>query len=207
MASLPSALASVPWNHNSHYYDFILSRLPTSRGKALDVGCGEGDFAVMLGPHCEEVDAIDLDHWAIQFAREHYADLDHVRFHLGSFLQYPFRDSHYDFICMISSLHHMNLEKAIAKATDLLRTGGVLFILGCYRESGLTDFIYGSAAIPLNMIYSLLRGPKQEGVIEMVTAPATSTMGQIRKEMHRLLPGHVFRRHLFWRYSVEWRKT
>ncbi len=207
MASLPSALASVPWNHNSHYYDFILSRLPTSRGKALDVGCGEGDFAVMLGFHCEEVDAIDLDQRAIQAAREHSADLDHLKFHLGSFLHYPFCDSHYDFICMISSLHHMDLDMAIAKATQLLRTGGVIFILGCYRESGLVDFIYGSVAIPANLFYCLFRGSEKKDAIEMVTAPATCTISQIRKEMHRLLPGHVFRRHLFWRYSVEWRKT
>jgi SAM-dependent methyltransferase len=207
MASLLGALASVPWNHNSHYHDFILSRLPTSIGKALDVGCGEGDFAVKLGFHCEEVDAIDLDQRAIQPAREHYADLDHVRFHLGGFLNYPFCNSHYDFICMISSLHHMDLEKAIAKATQLLRTGGVIIILGCYRESGLIDFIYSFVAIPANIMYSLFRGTKKEGAIEMVTAPATSTISQIRKEMDRLLPGHAFRRHLFWRYSVEWRKT
>jgi ubiquinone/menaquinone biosynthesis C-methylase UbiE len=117
MASLSSAQFSAPWNHNSHCYDFIISRLPASRGKALDVGCGEGDFAVMLGFHYEEEDAIDLDQLAIQAAREHYADLDTVRFHLGSFLEYQFCDSHYDFISMISSLHHTDLEIAIDKAT------------------------------------------------------------------------------------------
>ncbi|MCP9836396.1 class I SAM-dependent methyltransferase [Cyanobium sp. N.Huapi 1H5] len=207
MASLPSALASVPWNHNSHYYDFILSRLPASRGKALDVGCGKGDFAVMLGFHFEEVDAIDLDQRAIQSAREHYAGHDNVRFHLDSFLKYQCCDSQYDFISMISSLHHMDLEMAIAKATQLLRTGGAIFILGCYRESGLIDFICGSVAIPANMIYCLFRGSEEKDAIEMVTVPATCTISQIGKEMHRLLPGHVFRRHLFWRYSVEWRKT
>ena len=101
----------------------------------------------------------------------------------------------------------MDLEAAIAKATQLLRTGGVVFILGCYRESGLIDFIYGSVAIPANLINCLIRDTDMNDAIEMITAPAMCTISEIRKEMHRLLPGHVFRRHLFWRYSVEWRQN
>jgi hypothetical protein len=101
----------------------------------------------------------------------------------------------------------MDLEIAIAKATQLLRTGGVIFILGCYRESGLVDSIYGSVAIPAILIYCLIRGSEEKDAIQMVISPATCTISQIRKEMNRLLPGHVFRRDLFWRYSMEWRKT
>jgi 2-polyprenyl-3-methyl-5-hydroxy-6-metoxy-1,4-benzoquinol methylase len=49
------------WNHNSHYHDYLLRRIPTKIDRALDIGCGLGLFARKLAQRAEVVDAIDVD--------------------------------------------------------------------------------------------------------------------------------------------------
>ena len=49
------------WNHNSHYHNYLLDRLPSKIDRALDVGCGLGVFASKLAEKAKLVDAIDAN--------------------------------------------------------------------------------------------------------------------------------------------------
>jgi 2-polyprenyl-3-methyl-5-hydroxy-6-metoxy-1,4-benzoquinol methylase len=47
------------WDHNAHYHGELLRRLPASIDRALDVGCGAGEFARLLAARARNVDAVD----------------------------------------------------------------------------------------------------------------------------------------------------
>src|SRR5688500_4071077 len=36
------------WDHNRHYHPFLLRSLPARRERALEIGCGTGEFARLL---------------------------------------------------------------------------------------------------------------------------------------------------------------
>ena len=49
------------WNHNTHYHEQLLRAVPRPCRRALDIGCGVGQFARRLASVVEHVDAIDLN--------------------------------------------------------------------------------------------------------------------------------------------------
>ena len=50
-----------PWNHNEHFYGWILRNLPDRRQAAVDVGCGAGVLAGKLAFRFAHVTGIDGD--------------------------------------------------------------------------------------------------------------------------------------------------
>jgi hypothetical protein len=36
------------WDHNRHYYAYLLSHVPEGCGSALEIGCGTGSFTRLL---------------------------------------------------------------------------------------------------------------------------------------------------------------
>ncbi len=57
---IPRRPQATYWDHNAHYHEFLLQRLPARPGRALDVGCGTGAFARRLAQRAEAVDAVDV---------------------------------------------------------------------------------------------------------------------------------------------------
>lgn len=52
------------WDHNSHYHRYLLNQLPSTIARALDIGCGYGEFAAHLAQRAAQVDVIDVSQWA-----------------------------------------------------------------------------------------------------------------------------------------------
>ena len=107
----------------------ILSSLPRTGGTVLDLGCGEGDLAVMaasLGQGSEWI-GLDLRPEAIETARTRFPDL---RFMVASADDVPLADASVDVIIarvLFSSLPSTRLEAAVAAEIGrLLRPGGWL---------------------------------------------------------------------------------
>ena len=96
--------------------------------------------------------------------------------------------------------------------------GGVLVILGVYRQSALTDYAVGLAAVPINVAVRLAVAAwetakttrtghaRAQQPVRAPVRPAQMTLGQIRKEA-ALLPGCVVRRRLFRRYVLVFRPS
>ena len=194
------------WNHNVHFHSYLLRQCPATIFRALDVGCGLGVFTQRLAERAEVVDAIDADSTVVTEAVRGSA-APNVHYFAADFLKTDLPEDAYDVIVAIASLHHMNLEAALTKVRRLLRSSGTLIILGFYREETLTDYAYSAISIPLNHLYlTWHRSPKRNSTTTVPTRSADLSLDQIKAQANLILSGFQLRRHLFWRYSLIWRK-
>jgi SAM-dependent methyltransferase len=190
------------YNHNKHYADLLLPQVPSDCRSALDVGCGDGSFARLLADRFSTaVTGIDLERAMIEQART-LAEARSIRFVAADFLQYAF-DERFDFIAASASLHHMPFEQALVKMAALLHPGGVLAVLGLFREVGLADRAVALVAAPVNICYSLRRGWVSSGA---PIKPPDMSLPEIRQTVSAVLPGAHLRRLLLWRYLLTWQK-
>jgi SAM-dependent methyltransferase len=190
----------------------ILDAVPDACGAAVDVGCGDGLLAGKLAARCAAVTGIDRDARIIEVAKargravpgvREVSGVSEVRFVRGDFLGYPFADASFDFACANTALHHMDFGAALAKMARILRPGGRLAVVGLGRDGSPADWVIGAAGIPANLYYKRTRGEGNPGAPIMEPA---MTWSQVRATAARILPGARYRRHLLWRYSLQWTK-
>ncbi|MEU4119792.1 class I SAM-dependent methyltransferase [Kitasatospora sp. NPDC028055] len=198
----------MPFDHNDHYHRSVLRTVPPGARRALDVGCGTGRFARALARRGLEVDAVDRDEAVLAAARGSSAPAAvHYRQSDLTALQLP--PGHYDFISCLASLHHLPLD-TLARLREALAPGGVLVVLGCYRETTPGDRLISLAAVPVNALCRLAvhlreRGAPPPAVRAPIAMPQTS-LPDIRAYATRHLPGFRLRRLLFWRYLLVYRR-
>ncbi|MEM7125573.1 MAG: class I SAM-dependent methyltransferase [Chloroflexota bacterium] len=197
------------WDHNNHYHQYLLNQLPPAIDRVLDVGCGYGEFAAHLAQRSTYVHAVDADADVIQMAQYQHARLDHLSFIQGDFLEMDLPREHYHVVTSLAAIHHMALEPALEKIKQVLQPGGILAILGLYREATASDHVASVTGILAHTIYSrfiyrdiFLTKPAQTAPI---TSP-TTTLAEIKSVANTTLPGARIRRHLLWRYSLIWEK-
>jgi 2-polyprenyl-3-methyl-5-hydroxy-6-metoxy-1,4-benzoquinol methylase len=191
------------WNHNTHYHAFVLRSLPPKCHRALDVGCGQGALARKLAEYCEEVVGIDADPGCIARATSSPDVRQNISFINGDVLTHPLQRNSFDFLVAVVTLHHLPLRSALQAFSDLLRPGGVLAIVGLYRNATLTDHSVSATALPISWVIRLLLGEEQVGA---PTREPSETLRRIRQESASVLPGAVLRRQFFFRYTMIWRK-
>ena len=196
-------MASSLWNHNIHYYDFVLSLAAPGCQRALDVGCGPGLLARLLAQRCQEVVAIDMDHDAISRARVGGLSSRSIEFIEGDVMTHPFSPASFDLIALSATLHHLHLRPALIRMQELLKPGGVLAVVGLCRAETINDYARAAIAFPASWIFRLFRGYADVGA---PVEDARETLSEIRSACHDLLPGACLRRRLFFRYSLSWRK-
>jgi SAM-dependent methyltransferase len=186
------------FDHNDHYHRLLIRQVPSSAGRALDVGCGTGAFARRLAARGLAVDAVDPDESVIQAA----GTAPGVRFVHGDVRTMDLQEGRYDFISCLASLHHVPFG-TVSRLRRALAPGGVLAVLGCYRESTWSDYAISAAAVPVNAAVrlALIRRPGASAVPAPVMHP-TMTLEDVRGEAATLLPGARIRRLLFWRYLL-----
>ena len=194
------------WNHNNHFHSYLLRQLPRKIDRALDVGCGLGFFAKKLAERSEFVEALDVDRPILEEASDRNSALN-ICYLQADFLEADLPEGFYDAIVSIASLHHMNLETALAKMKVLLRPSGKLLILGLYREMTILDYLYSSISVFFNLIYlNWHRASIAPSTTTAPILPAQLSIGQIETVANTLIPGFRLQRHLFWRYSLLWQK-
>jgi ubiquinone/menaquinone biosynthesis C-methylase UbiE len=196
-------VSTEPWNHNLHYHPLLLAWVPIPCSAALDVGCGDGVFTRKLSEQTKETIGIDRSHEMIGIARRSAGALQNVTFVEGDFLDYPLSEASFDFIVAIAVIHHMPLEVALRRMSDLLRPGGVLAVLGLGRAGSIIDVFIRAPAIPANWLLRIRKGWWNSPA--PVTQPLM-TYSEIKQVARAVLPGAVVRRRLFFRYSLRWRK-
>ena len=194
------------WNHNDHYHNYLLNQLPSEINRALDVGCGLGVFASKLAQRAKLVDAIDADEITIMEASKIH-NVPNVYYQCADLLDVDLQYNSYDVIVSIASLHHMNIEAALSKMNLLLRPSGKLLILGLYKEITVTDYTYSLISVPLNYIYlRRYRSIASTMGYKAPVRPAKLSLKQIKLVANSIIPGYKIKRHLFWRYSLIWKK-
>lgn len=189
------------FNHNDHYHPLLLKQLPEGAGTALDVGCGTGGFARRLAGRGLVVDAIDSSAEAVEVARSLPGS---VRYEQADIASADLPRGRYDFVSCLASIHHVPFE-TVSLLRGSLAPGGVLAILGCYRESTPADIAVSLCAVPVNAVARLLSKSGSEEA-EMVVSKPMMTLPEIKAEAATLLPGALIRRLLFWRYLLVYRE-
>ena len=200
------------WNHNNHYHSFLLEQLP-SRGKvALDVGCGTGEFSLLLARRFEKVIAVDLSSNAIDIARQRSKDYRNIDYQVADILEWEITPEKFDAIVSIATLHHLSEEKLLPKLTSGLKPGGKLIVLDLLKLETIQDYLSDLIAVPLNRWFLLKNRPPKpspEAIAAMQEHLLTDeflTLSEVKQIYQNKLKGAKIRKHLFWRYSVVWEK-
>ena len=193
-----------PWNHNIAYFPFI-ERVAQSRARrsALDVGAGDGMLAARLATFIPLVVGLDLHQEQVEGAALEFPDVSGLRFVVGDALTVTLPEAPFDFVVCSATLHHMGLDAGIARLAELTAPGGTLVIVGLARNDSVTDWILGGLSVLPVRIARVGRGWHEHGAPKR---DPSQTWAEVYAAVQTSLPGAVFRRRLYWRYSVVWNK-
>ena len=185
------------WNHNTHYHRLALRHAPEA-GTALDVGCGEGLLVRRLREAgVQQVTGVDLD--PVEVSRA--VGGPGVDFVAGDVLDVP--DGQFDLVTCFATLHHLDLEAGLRRLAALTAPGGHLVVVGLAAARTPVDAVAGIAAVPVAQVVDRARGTWDHG--SPVVDPVDS-YADVRRAARAVLPGVRWRRRLYWRYSLEWRR-
>lgn len=194
-----------PWSHNDAFHPWILTRLPSQRRDAVDVGCGRGDLLAALAPNFEHVRGIDVDAAMRVAASARCAGLSNVDVSESG----PEPNSA-DLVTMIAVLHHLELIPALTTVREALRPGGRFLCVGLALPSSWTDQAWDVASMVTNPVIGFIRRPwptsePRDRDLFPVAAP-TGTIREIQAGLAAVMPGATLRRHLGFRHTIEWSK-
>ena len=205
-------LSSESWDHNNHYHRFLLRQVPSHCRNALEIGCGTGVFARLLAKKAGHVLALDLSPQMIYLARERSEQFTNIDFQVADVQSREFSPGQFDCIVSIATLHHVPMGGILTKLKAALAPNGTLIVLDLY-QARLFDLPLSLMAIPLNLIFKLLKNghiKESEAARQAWAAHGEHdtylTLAQLRNICKEILPGARVRRHLFWRYSLIWKK-
>ena len=202
------------WNHNARYHDYLLGHIPEPCRRILEIGCGGGQFSRLLAERGERVLAIDLSPEMLRLARARSASYPNIDFVQGDVMACRLPDEEFDFIATLTTMHHLPMESMLKKTARALKPGGVFVCLDLYRRSGPSDLLFDAAAYAVAPFARLiqtgkLRPPRavRKAYAEHGKTDTYLTLPEIEQICERVLPGAVVKRHLFWRYSIVWKKA
>jgi SAM-dependent methyltransferase len=202
------------WTANNHYHDFLLSHVPAKCENALEIGCGTGAFARQLAERCGRVVGLDLSAEMIRVARSRSSRFENLEFQLADAMTWTFPRSHFDFICSIATLHHLDQRELLPKIKNALRPGGVLVILDLVESSGLLEQMFDVIGLGVSSGLRLIHNGRLQPPPEVRKAweqhgqhDSYSTIKQMRALADEILPGASVKRHLLWRYTLVYQKS
>ncbi len=144
-------LSAIPWATlapNVYLEKHLSMHQPVTGKKALVIGCGLGDDALILEKHGYEVEAIDISPSAIALAKKRHPE-SQVDFHVGDIYDMPGSSiEKYDFVyegLTIQSLPPSDREKLVKIIVSLVAKGGELLV---YAHSQNDTDNYGGPPWP-----------------------------------------------------------
>lgn len=201
------------WTANNHYHDLLLKHVPANCENALEIGCGTGTFARLLAERSKHVIGLDLSSEMIRVARSRSTGFGNLEFELADAMTRDFLHSHFDFICSIATLHHLDQRELFAKIRDALKPGGVFLVLDLVESSSLAERMLDVIGLGVSPVLRLFHNGRLKPPAEVRKAweqhgkhDHYSTINQIRALADELLPGARINRHLFWRYTLIYKK-
>lgn len=116
-----------------HKYKRVLEKLSPVAGekKILDLGCGKGDFSIILSKLGARVIGLDIGSDLIELAKE-LAKINNedCQFIVGDVCQLPFHNKEFDFVVGNGILHHLpeaGVKDALKETHRVLKNGGIAF--------------------------------------------------------------------------------
>lgn len=202
------------WTANNQYHSSLLRYVPVNCENGLEIGCGTGAFARALARRCGRVVALDLSAEMIRVARSRSSQFENVEFQLADAMTWDFPQAHFDFVCSIATLHHLDQRGLMVKIKDTLRPGGVLVVLDLVQSEGLVERMCDAVALGVSGSLRLIHNGRLKPPAEVRKAweqhgqhDSYLTMGQVRAMADEVLPGARVERCLLWRYLLVYRKA
>jgi SAM-dependent methyltransferase len=217
------------WNHNSHYYNFLLRQVPADCKEALEIGCGTGSFSRLLAQRSQNVLALDLSPEMVRVAREHSSEFPNIEFQFADIMIWNSPAAHFDCIATIATLHHLPLREILLRMKAALKPGGVLLVLDLFEPGRLwhghpardfgsvpeavRDTFLNALAMAVSGILRLIHEGRLKPPREVRDAWAEHgehdsypTIREVRNLCADILPGAKVKKHLLWRYSIVYQK-
>lgn len=201
------------WTANNQYHDFLLKHVPGNCENALEIGCGTGAFARLLAARCKHVIALDLSSEMIRVARSRSTPFENLEFEVTDAMRWNFPQSHFDFICSIATLHHVQQRELFVKMKDALKPRGVLVVLDLVESSSLVEWMSDVIGLGVSVGLRLIHNGRLKPPREVRKAweqhgkhDSYSTLSEMRSLADTILPGSRLTRHLLWRYSLVYQK-
>jgi len=197
------------WTSNNHYHENLLGYLPQNCESALEIGCGTGAFARRLAKQCKHVVALDLSSEMIRVARSRSTQFHNLEFQLADATTWNFPHSHFDFVCSIATLHHLNQRELLVRMKESLKPGGILAVLDLVESNTWIERILDVAAFGVSGGLRLIHNRRLRPPAEVRKAweqhgkrDFYSTINDMRALANEILPGSTVSRQLFWRYLL-----
>jgi ubiquinone/menaquinone biosynthesis C-methylase UbiE len=202
------------WTANNHYHNSLLKHVPRNCENALEIGCGTGAFARQLAKRCKRVVALDLSAEMIGVARSRSTQFDNLEFQLADAMTWDFPQSHFDFVCSIATLHHLEQRELFLKIKDALKPGGVFAVLDLVESSGLIERMLDVMALGVSVGLRLIHNGRLRPPAEVRKAWEQHgkhdhylSISKARALANELLPGSTVRRLLLWRYMLVYQRA
>ena len=192
------------WNHNVAFHRRIVRDAALRGGNALDVGCGDGLLLAHLATVCRCVVGLDPDVQVVARARRRLEQNPQAEVLLDDVMDpdLPQRIGTFETVSCVATLHHLPLEPAMARLSELVAPGGRLIVVGLAANKSLWDWLLSALAVlPLRVVGSLRRETRDIGV---VTRSPRESFTEIRAAASRLLPTARARRRFYYRYTLIW---
>lgn len=202
------------WTANNQYHNSLLQHVPENCGNALEIGCGTGAFARALAKRCRRVVGLDLSAEMIRVARARSAQFENLEFELADAMTWGFPKSHFDFVCSIATLHHLEQRELLRKIKDSLKPGGVLVVLDLVQSETLTERMFDVIGLGVSSGLRLLNNGRLQPPPEVRKAWEQHgkhdfylTIKQVCALADDILPGSSVKRCLLWRYMLVYQKS
>lgn len=192
------------WNHNVAFHRRIVRDAALRGGNALDVGCGDGLLLAHLATVCRCVVGLDPDVQVVARARRRLEQNPQAEVLLDDVMDpdLPQRIGTFETVSCVATLHHLPLEPALARLSELVAPDGRLIVVGLAANGSLWDWVLSALAVlPLRVVGTLRRETPDIGV---VTRPPRQTLAEVRAAASRMLPGATIRRRFYYRYTLIW---
>lgn len=201
------------WTANNQYHDSLLQHVPKDCENALEIGCGTGAFARTLAMRCRRVVGLDLSAEMIRVARARSGQFQNLEFELADVMTWKFPQSHFDFVCSIATLHHLEQRELLRKIKDALKPNGILVVLDLVQSESLTERVFDVVGLGVSAGLRLLKNGRLQPPAEVRKAweqhgkhDSYLTLRQVQTLANEILPGSSVKRCLFWRYLLVYQK-
>lgn len=115
------------WDFPASHYAFAMKYIGKNK-KILDIACGQGEGVRQLAQTQNEILGVDLNDEYLNNAKEHFSDLNNIKFHLADAQKFS-RPNQFDVITSMHTLEHLPNPLKFLKLCHLnLKPGGVLMI-------------------------------------------------------------------------------
>ena len=177
----------------------LLGAVPEGAQRGLDVGCGEGETARRLRRRAGAVTGLDPDATSIEQAGSRDEDIEYL---VGELHSADLPEAPFDVASAVGMLHHVDQRAGLAQLARLVRSGGMLIVVGLARSRSLRDLTRDARDTVAVRRHRLTKGVWETPSPRIWPPPLTCAGA--RQVSLDVLPDTRFERVPYFRHGLTW---